>query len=351
MRRSISILLVILMILSIALVGCGGNSQAPAQKEESKAVAPAETKAEATKAAEPAKFDPSKYPIIVCMPLKGHPVHRVVETGFLARAKELGYPAELIGIDNVSEPDYIAACETAITKGAKGIMLWAYAPFIYPTIKKLSDAGIKVIAPHVPVKEGDAPGLTCNLTADPKAYAKEVAKTLGEALKGKKGSIAITQGSFNTTENTAAESFKEAMKAYPDLKVLAPQEEGFDPPAAIAKAVAIIQGNPDLLAAFGTTGGSPQTWAGAIDQTGKKSLLAIGMDYTEQNIDLVKSGKIYGIVAQPLYDEASKSVDLLDQLFKGEKVPYFTPLDAPVVTKDGIDKYADIQKKVKDWFK
>ena len=52
--------------------------------------------------------------------------------------------------------------------------------------------------------------------------------------------------------------------------MLKPEEEGFDPPKAIAKAVAIIQANPDIVAALSTTGGGPTTWAGAQQEAGKK---------------------------------------------------------------------------------
>ena len=78
--------------------------------------------------------------------------------------------------------------------------------------------------------------------------------------------------------------------------------------------------------------------------------MAIGMDYTEQNIDLVKQGKIFGIVAQPLYEEAGRSVEILDKLLRGEDVDYFVPLEAPVVTKDGIAKYEAIMNEVAEWF-
>ena len=69
-----------------------------------------------------------------------------------------------------------------------------------------------------------------------------------------------------------AEVFTEAMNEYcPDITVLAPEEEGPEPTQAIAKAVSIMQANPDLIGALSTTGGGPTTWAGAQKETGKRS--------------------------------------------------------------------------------
>jgi len=350
MKKLICIVVVLAMVLTLVLAGCGGSKETT-PKEEPKKTDEAKKEEEPQKTAEQ-KFDPSQYPLAINMIVKGHPVHRIVQLGFLSKAKELGYPAEILGSEGADAADAVALAEQGIAKGVKGMLVWAHVPAFYPVIKKASDAGIKIVVPHFTIKEGDASGIDSNLAADPVKYSQDAAKAIGDKLAGKKGSVAVTQGSFNTVENSAAGAFTKYMNEnYPDLKVLKPIEEGFDPPAAVSKAIAIIQANPDLLGAYSTTGGGPVTWAGAMDQTNRPDLVCIGMDYTEQNIDLVKNGKIYAIVAQPLYEEAQQSVVILDKLLRGEKVPYFTPLDAPIVTRDGIGKYDEIIKKVKEWFK
>ncbi len=139
-------------------------------------------------------------------------------------------------------------------------------------------AGIPVVAPHFKVDEGTWPANVVIVGTDPAVYAAEAAKAICEVVGDKDGSVALTQGSFNTTENLVSETFTATMaEVCPKLKVLAPEEEGFDPPKAIAKAVAIIQANPDIVAALSTTGGGPTTWAGAQQETGV-DWVAIGMD-------------------------------------------------------------------------
>jgi ribose transport system substrate-binding protein len=161
---------------------------------------------------------------------------------------------------------------------------------------------------------------------------------MGEKLGGK-GTVAVTQGSFNETENLAAKSFGDEMKAkYPDIKVLPAQEEGFDQAGAIAKAEAIIAGNPDITGAFSTTGAGPTTWATAAADT-NKNIVIISMDYTRPNLDLVKTGKVYGLVAQPLYDEFYKAAELVGQAIDGKTVQYKNLLPAPVILAKDLDSY------------
>src|SRR5258708_39533102 len=120
---------------------------------------------------------------------------------------------------------------------------------------------------------------------------------------------------------------------YPDVKVLAPEEEGFDAPKAISKAASILQSHPDVAAAISTTGGGPTTWGGAQKETGRK-IVAVGMDYTRVNLDLVKDGQVTAVIGQPLWDEAYGAAELLDKAVRGETIPWWTKLPAPFLTKD-----------------
>ena len=188
----------------------------------------------------------------------------------------------------------------------------------------------------------------------PTKYPDPVAKAMCDELKKQgvtKGSVAITQNNHNATEDKVAKVFAESMKKYcPNLTVLDVQLEGPEPTQAIAVATSIIQANPDLVAGFSTTGGGPTTWAGAQKETGKK-VLSVGMDATQVNLDLVKNGEVWGLVAQPLYDETFGSADLLYKMANGEKVPYWTVLEAPLVTKDNEQPFYDLLAKLEPKFR
>lgn len=339
--RFLSLILALVLAFSLIVSGCASNNKA--NNETSKATE--ETAKETTEATE-AAFDPSQYPLGFVTVLKGHPVVQTFMAGFTTKAEELGYPAEIFAGDGADAQEMIKFGEQAIAKGMKGMIIYLLDPSVYPLIKKAADAGIPVVEGHTMVaNEADVPGLKAWVSCDPFQYGKDSAKAIAEKI-GKKGKVAITQGSFNTTENNAAKAFMDEMKNYPDITVLQPIEEGFDPAQATAKAAAIIQANKDLAGAFSTTGGGPATWSGAADQTSKKDLVIIGMDYVRQNLDLVRDGKVYAVVAQPLFEEHEKCAELLDKLLRGETVPFANPIEAPLVTKENVQKYYDLIAKV-----
>ena len=46
------------------------------------------------------------------------------------------------------------------------------------------------------------------------------------------------------------------------------------------------------------------------------------MDYTRQNLDLIKAGEVHAIVAQPLYEEGAATAELAGALGEGRQVPF-----------------------------
>ena len=271
-------------------------------------------------------------------PMRNHPVHRIMQGGFLSECKRLGYECEIVGAEQLDMPATAPLADAVLAKGGiRAIGVYAYDPSTYPFIARWGK-DYPIVSWHIPVREGEAPGLKAVTGTVPTDYAKEAATAIGREI-GCRGTVAVTEGSFNTVENLVARTFTEQMaQDCPDVKVLKPQEEGFDVPAAKAKAVSILQANPDTNAAFSTTGGGPVTWAGAADQAGKR-LTIIGMDYVRQNLDLVRDGRVFAVVGQPLFEEGAKTADLLGQLAEGQQVAYDNPLPATIITADQVARF------------
>lgn len=287
---------------------------------------------------------PGKMYLVVT--LKGHPVLQIAQIAHKDACRRLGYESVVVGTDGPDIAGAVALAEQVLAKGdAKGMVIWTGNPSWNPLIEKAGKAGVPVILPHFPVPEGSVAGATGVVGCDPAAYARVAADEIGKAIGGK-GTVAITQGSFNSTENMVTEAFTKTMnEKYPEVKVLAAEEEGFDPSKSIAKAGSILQAHPDIVAALSTTGGGPQTWAGAQKETGRK-IVAVGMDYTRVNLDLVKNGKVYAVVGQPLWEESVAAVELLDKVARGGKIPWWTQLPAPFITKDKTAPFEEMLNKV-----
>jgi ribose transport system substrate-binding protein len=301
------------------------------------------------------------------MMVMNHPVHRIVQLGFLKAAKELGYTnAKVIGTEGPDNSEAWAAAEAFAAEGGKGLLLWCGDSSGFETLRSVGSQGVVVGVPHFNLQtngknpEGLAFGMACNSTL----YGKQVAEFMAERLSGKSGSVAITQNTRNITENAGSESFIATWNSLKskynlnNIKLLPVQLEGGVVDQATAVNLAIIQANRDIIGAFGLTGNSPITWADAATKAGRKDgeILIVGMDATEGNLNYLDQGKVAALVAQPLYEEAYKTMEYLDKVLRGGTVPAWTDLDAPIVTKDGsgpngIAYHKGIAAEVSTFFK
>lgn len=278
--------------------------------------------------------------------LKGHPTLRLWQQGFLDEAKRLGYKSATIAApDDADWTKSVALGEGILAAKPDGLVLGFIDPAEKDLIAKFAAAGVPVTMGHVVVKPNQYPGLVAFAAFDAPAWGKSAADVIGAKIKGK-GTVAVSEGSFNAEEDLVAAAFKKEMNhKYPKVKVLKPIVEGFDPPKAISIASSLLLAHPDVVGALSTTGAGPVTWAGAADQT-SRTVYAIGPDATRPNMDAVKAGKILGIAAQPGYEEHEMAVDLLTQAICSQKPKFANLLPAPIVTARGLAPYYKVADEV-----
>ena len=69
------------------------------------------------------EFNPADYPVAICMDSMNHPVHRIVQLGFLKAAEALGYTdAKVIGTEGGDTSEAFAAAEAFALDGGKGLL-------------------------------------------------------------------------------------------------------------------------------------------------------------------------------------------------------------------------------------
>jgi ribose transport system substrate-binding protein len=288
--------------------------------------------------------------LLMIQPMRNHPVSKLMQTGFLDRCRELGYICEVVGNPSATSLDISATIPLAEAALARetfgGVGVFALDPSIYPFIYKLSRERLPVVTWHALPPEGTVPGLLAATGEDVNQTGADAAVYLGTKLGGT-GVVGITEGSFNVEENSKAAAFTRSMhERFPQIRVLAPQLEGFEPSVAKGKAINLLQGHPEITGIFSTTGNGAQTWAGAARTTQRK-LVIIGMDYIRPNLDLVKAGEVYGLVAQPIYEEGSRAAELAATLAQGKTVPYMNVLPAKIITASDLAPYYAILDKAK----
>lgn len=279
-------------------------------------------------------------PIVFLSVNRQHPVVRTMALGFFEACRDLKLTCKDYSTEGVDWNLFASAADQIVAQGSSGAVMFV-DKIVYEQNNKLIRAGIPLATIHVQVDPNALPGLLAWVATDAGDYAKRAAVLLGDKLGGK-GKILITQGDLNDVENDVTKVFKATLKEkYPNIVTVGPEMEGFDPVQAIAKVSAFLVSNPDAKAAFGTTGGSPSAWAKAASALGKKpgELLIVGMDYTRENLDLVKSDQVFALVGQPLYEETYRAVEVLNAKNTGKPVQFANLYPAPLILKADIDRY------------
>jgi ribose transport system substrate-binding protein len=279
-------------------------------------------------------------PFVFLSPNRQHPVVRTMKLGYEDACAFYGIKCIDDSFDGVDMSNMTTQADLMIAQGASGAIIYVDQA-VYAADNKIIAAGIPSDCIHVEVPQGAVPGLLAWAAPDIAGYAVNAADIMGQKMGGK-GVVALTQGSLNDTENLVTKAYTAEMAAkFPGITVLPPQMEGFDQTAAIAVAETILKAHPEITAAFGTTGNSPVTWAKAAQAAGLKpgQILIVGMDYTRQNLDLVKDGEVFGLVGQPLYDETYAAVTLLVEHMQGKTVPYQNLEPATFITQANEAKF------------
>ena len=287
-------------------------------------------------------------PFRMVVPNNQHPIVRIMMLGFFEACEHYEVDCVMAGIDFVDISALIARSEETISLGSSGVLYYPDT-VLYPAMQNIMAARIPVVSFHVPQPPEARVYQLAWVAANGIDYAERSAIAMCEKLGDATGSVALTVGSFNDVETPVAEAFTAKMaEVCPALKVLVPQEEGFEPSASAAKASAILTANPDLVAAYSTTGAGATTWMTAARDAGKQpgDIIIISMDYSEQNLDLVRDGWVYALVGQPLYEQSWRGVELLIDILHGRAVEYINWYPAPLIFAADVDIYYDYGKRV-----
>jgi len=275
------------------------------------------------------------------------PVVKIMLAGFLQACQDYGLDCGVMGVDGNDIAKSVTLAEQSVALGSSGLLTTIYDKAWYaPTLDAIA-AGIPVINGHFPMTTDILPGLTGWVAPDNVGYAIAAADVMASKLNCV-GTVAVTQSDVNDGENAVEAAFRAELAAKcPGLTILEKQLESTDPAKAVAVTSSIIQANSDLAGAFSTTGGGITAWAASARENNLPvgKLVIIGMDASRENLDLVKSGEAYALVAQPLYAEMYQAVTLLLETRMGMPVPYENILPAPIVMQADVEPYYSILEK------
>lgn len=377
MKKHLSLMLAILMLLSVLLAGCG-SSPAPDKAADTKAASPAETKAGAPAATQDAakttkkvhsnadeftyvqqagtKVDfgayykpygvdckvnvtgmggsvtvsglpkklpkpDKKYRIGLALYFTVDEVGAFILEGTKKAAQEMGIDL-VVNDANYKQDTQNQAIEQWMVEGIDGIILYP-ADFTAcgPILQKLKEKNIPVMAGNVPLAAAE---VNSAFTLDNVEIGRKSAQFIIDALKAKggepKGKVALQTLPFlHPNAVTREAGFMEVMKKYPDIKII--KLTGISPEEHYTALEGALQANPDMVAGWGLYASAVIGMSSAKKASKKTDLIIAGVDNDRPIMAGIAKGEITGSVGYSAFNHAYWTLDNLVNLLNGVDVP------------------------------
>lgn len=271
-------------------------------------------------------------------PLVANPYWDVVEKGAKAAAEKYAVELDYVGPTQLDINEMLKYMEVGISQKVKGIATMSLnEASITPIIDQADAAGIPVV-----LVDTDAPN------SKRKAYAGTDNFTAGQELGksfvrlvGEKATIGLMTGALDQPNlNARMAGFKDGIKNYPNIKIVATEGNNSDLQICIQKADAIIRSYPEIDALVGVEGFGVPGLSRAVIEAGKAGKIKVlGFDDLADTLAFIKDGTATATVVQKQYRMGYMGVELLVKLNKGESIDSVYDTGVLTLDKDNIDTF------------
>jgi erythritol transport system substrate-binding protein len=252
--------------------------------------------------------------MVIITPPHDNPFFKAEAVGAEAKAKELGYDTlVLVHGDDANKQNELF--DTAIARKAAAIIVDnAGADATVAAVKKAKDAGIPSFLVD---REMNATGIAAaqivsNNYQGATLGAEEFVKRMGE-----KGPYAELVGKeSDTNAGIRSKGYHDVIDQYPGMKIAAKQSANWSQPEAFSKTESILQANPEIKGIISGNDTMAMGAMAALEAAGRKDVIVVGFDGSNDVRDAIKAKKIAATVLQPAYREAQYAVELADKFLK-----------------------------------
>ena len=251
--------------------------------------------------------------------------------GALEEAKKAGLSITVADAQN--DPNrQLSQVENFIEQGVSIILVNPCdSTAIVPAIKAANRAKIPVITVD---RGADGGEVVCHIASD-NVQGGQMAGEFLAKLIGYKGKVVELEGIPGTSAaRDRGKGFNEVIKKYPNIKIVARQEAGFDRAKGMTVMENILQAQPEIDGIFCHNDEMALGALRAIEAAGRLSAIKIvGFDATDDAVKSVKDGKMVATVAQKPRVMGSMAVETAKQVLDGVKVGAFIPVPLELVVK------------------
>ncbi|BAR04923.1 sugar-binding domain protein [Parascardovia denticolens DSM 10105 = JCM 12538] len=256
--------------------------------------------------------------------------------GAQQEAKKLGINLQVSDAQNDSTTQQNQA-QNAQSQGAKAVIINPVdSDAAAPAVASLLGAKVPVVSVDRSVTGED---VNAHIASDNVAGGAQAARELAKGLGGK-GKVIILQGTPGAASTRdRGKGFKDEIKKYPGIKVVAEQTANFDRAEALNVTSNLMQSNPDAVGLYAE---NDEMALGAVQALGSKAgkdVKVFGFDGTDDGLKAVKKGTMLGTIAQQPKVLGKKAVDAAYKLIKGQSVEKKQAIAVKTVTKENAAEF------------
>jgi erythritol transport system substrate-binding protein len=257
--------------------------------------------------------------IAIITPSPDNPFFKAEADGAAAKAKELGYETLVASHDDDANKQS-ELIDTAIARGAKAIILDnAGADATVAAVQKAKDAGIPsfLIDREINATGVAAAQIVSNNYQGAQLGAQEFVKLMGE----KGDFVELVGKESDTNAGIRSKGYHDVIDAYPDLKMVAQQSANWSQTEAFQKMESILQANPNIKGVISGNDTMAMGAIAALQAAGKKDVIVVGFDGSNDVRDSILAGGIKATVLQPAYYSAQLAVEQAHDWIANKKMP------------------------------
>lgn len=252
---------------------------------------------------------------------QNNPFFVTLKEGAVQKANELGY--ELIVLDSQNDPSKeLGNVEDLLVKGVDVLLI---NPTDSDAVASSVRAANRSKIPVVTLDRAANGGKVVSHVASDNVLGGEVAGNYIVEKLGGKGKVVELEGIPGTTAaRDRGEGFNKAIAG--KLEVVAKQSADFDRTKGLTVMENILQAQPEINAVFAHNDEMALGALKAIEASGRKNIVVVGFDATDDAVAAVKAGKLSATVAQKPAEIGAIGVEVADKIIKKEAVQENVPV-------------------------
>ena len=258
-----------------------------------------------------------------------NPFFVTLKEGAEKQAKALDY--DLVVLDSQNDPaKELANVEDVSVRGVKVLLINPTdSDAVGNAIAVANQKKLPVITLDRAANKGQ---VIAHIASDNTAGGEMAGNYIAEKL-GKGAKIIQLEGIAGTSAaRERGAGFAKAAQAH-DFKILASQPADFDRSKGLNVMENLLTAQPEVQGVFAQNDEMALGALRAIQAAGKKDLVLVGFDGTDDGVKAVKGGKMAATIAQQPEKIGEIGVQTADKVLKGEKVEASIPVELKLINQ------------------